>query len=145
MDSWPVRSAAVCVVQHKGAGIGPWNVPGYRIGHRDGRPTVDDEPVVFFHFHQVARMDDGTYYLSNYPLAPAAIDLLYRPYLTELERQRQMLSTRIPGFDHFRAYRPPGFWASLLSFDPKRWNDYRIYLGIRAARRQNFMRAKAPI
>jgi hypothetical protein len=144
MDSWPERSAAVCVVQHKGAGVGPWNVPGMRIGQRDGRPTVDDQPVVFFHFHQVARMDDGTYYLSNYPLGQAAIDLLYKPYLSELERQRRMLRERIPGFDHFRAYHPPRFWPSLLSLDLARWRAYRVYLGIRAARRQNFIRSEEP-
>ena len=142
MDSWPERSSAVCVVQHKGAGVGPWNVPGSRIGQRDGHPTVDDQPVVFFHFHQVARMDDGRYYVSNYPLGQAAIDLFYRPYLAELERQRRMLSTRIPNFDHFRSYCPPRLWSSLLSFDPTQWRAYRAYLGIRATRRRNFIRSE---
>jgi hypothetical protein len=145
MDSWPERSATVCVMQHKGAGVGPWNVPGSRIGQRDGSPTVDDQPVVFFHFHQLARMDNGTYYLSSYPLSKVAIELLYKPYLAELERQRWMLGTRIPGFDHFRSFRPPSFWASLWSFDLTQWRAYRVYLSIRAKRRQNFIRSQKPV
>ncbi len=51
LDDWPTRFPAVVVIQHKGAGLAPWNVPNFSLGLDDGQVLVDSQPLVFFHFH----------------------------------------------------------------------------------------------
>jgi len=51
LDEWPARFADVAVLQHKGAGLAPWNVVQYQLQVREQQLTVDEEPLIFFHFH----------------------------------------------------------------------------------------------
>ena len=143
MDTWPARSAAVCVVENPGAGVAPWNISRYRVGQRDGQPTVDDRPVVFFHFHELAFMDVGAFFLSSYVLGSQAIALIYRPYLDELLRLRSELRAKVPGFDFCKSFRSPGLWPSLASLDRKRWRGYLKYLFLRTKGRRNVVRPAA--
>lgn len=143
MDDWPSRSAAVCVVSHRGAGVGPWNVSRYRVGQRDGRPTVDDVPVVFFHFHELAFMDDGSFFLSSYELGANTIELIYRPYLDELTRLRRELRRAVPAFEHCKSFRSPGLWLSLAALDRTRLRGYLKYLYLRTKGRRNIVRPAA--
>ena len=50
LDAWPERFPGVAVLQHKGAGLGPWNWMNYRIRDLDGKPTVDGLPLIYYHF-----------------------------------------------------------------------------------------------
>jgi len=140
MDAWPERSAAVCVVQNPGAGVAPWNVSRYRIGGTPAAPTVDGRPVVFYHFHELAFMGDGAFFLSSYALGRDAIDVIYRPYLEELASLWRQLRVKLPGFDHCKSFRSPGLWSSLASLDRKRWRAYLKYLLLRTKGRRNIVR-----
>lgn len=51
LDEFPNRCNSVCVIQHKGANLAPWNVANYQISERDGRLWVDDQLLIFFHYH----------------------------------------------------------------------------------------------
>ena len=53
LDDWPERFEGVSVLQHVGGGLAPWNVANYTLSERDGRPWVDDVPLVFYHFHSL--------------------------------------------------------------------------------------------
>ncbi len=55
LDDWPERFDGVHILAHRGGGVAPWNVKAHRLGQSNGRPTVDGDPVVFFH-HQSFRM-----------------------------------------------------------------------------------------
>jgi hypothetical protein len=55
LDDWPSRFESVHVVRHKGANVASWNLANYDMTHRDGKVFVDDEPLIFFHFHHLKR------------------------------------------------------------------------------------------
>jgi hypothetical protein len=88
LNQVPRRFPRTRVVTHPGANVGPWRIAHHRLDAREGRVTLDDVPLVFYHFHHLRRMfwrlyDTG---LSAYGagLTPAMRDLLYRPYLREV-------------------------------------------------------------
>jgi hypothetical protein len=45
----------VHVVRHKGANVASWNLANYEMTRQDGKVFVDDEPLLFFHFHHLKR------------------------------------------------------------------------------------------
>jgi hypothetical protein len=51
LDDWPVRFPQVVVLQHKGAGLAPWNVTNYTLNLANNQMFVDSQPLVFYHFH----------------------------------------------------------------------------------------------
>jgi hypothetical protein len=53
LDAWPRRYRSLHVIQNPGAGVAPWNFPRYRFSRSGGRFTVDDQPLIFYHFHQL--------------------------------------------------------------------------------------------
>lgn len=96
LDNWPNLFQGVVVVRHKGANLGPWNVGNYRI-HWDGnRVWVDEQPLVFFHFHGLKQLNAFVYdpNLVSYGVKHCTIirRKIYGPYIRMLvEAARQVL------------------------------------------------------
>ena len=54
LDDWPERFPGVHVLQHSGGGLAPWNISQYDVHEGPGgRVLVDDDPLVFFHYHRL--------------------------------------------------------------------------------------------
>jgi hypothetical protein len=62
LDDWTTRFANVIVLQHKGANLAPWNLANYTIQAQDERVWVDDQPLVFFHFHGLRMVNRWSFY-----------------------------------------------------------------------------------
>jgi len=58
LDDWPSRFEGVAVLQHKGAGLAPWNFGRYVVKWPGGRATVNGGPLVFYHFHGYRRLNE---------------------------------------------------------------------------------------
>jgi hypothetical protein len=101
LDAWQTDYRSVCVLQHKGAGIAPWNYPNYRYEERDGRVFVDGAPLVFYHFHQFQLLEGGRYnHLSSVYTVDMAQPLsIYTPYERQLEAALGHVRKVEPGFD----------------------------------------------
>jgi hypothetical protein len=61
LDDWTTRFDNVVVIQNKGADLAPWNLANHTIRLRDGGVYVDDQPLVFFHFHGLKRVNAWAY------------------------------------------------------------------------------------
>ena len=89
LDDWPTRFRGVVVLQHKGAGLAPWNVSGSELRDEAGTVFVDNQPLIFYHFHHLRRL---TSYLVDPGLDAYGARMgatlrkrVYAPYLRELQ------------------------------------------------------------
>ena len=94
LDDWPSTFQNLVVLQHKGANLAAWNIANYKITAQDGNIYVDDEPLLFFHFHGLRRLNryvyDTCFQHYGAKLSPLVIHQIYQPYL----RQIGMLSNK---------------------------------------------------
>ena len=103
LDDWPERFSDVVVLQHKGAGLAPWNVENYDLRLVDHNVVVDQTSLVFYHFHRV-RQILRWFYVMGLPLQPLRYHLLlkqhiYKPYINELEETARWVSGYVDGFN----------------------------------------------
>lgn len=139
LDCWPEQSDAVCVVRNPSAGVAPWNHMLFKFSDKDGVPHIDGKPIVFFHFHQLSFIDDDTFMAAMYPVAPAVLELVYRPYVARLKALRVELRSRVPGFEHCKRLQAPNVVATLLSFNWPRWRELVRYIYGQIFRRANIL------
>jgi len=92
LDTWPDQlHKRLHILEDHGIGVAPWNadrykfVPGPGIFNTDLPSQDRPEPVVFYHFHELKRRGPNDYYLTGYKLPDACVDLIYKPYLEQLE------------------------------------------------------------
>jgi len=101
LDDWPTRFAGVCVLQHKGANLAVWNLANYELGWTDNQVTVDNQPMIFFHFHglrwiwkSIIDLNSRRYRLR---LSDIALARIFEPYLlrlVEIEEEHPLLDSR---------------------------------------------------
>jgi hypothetical protein len=109
LDDWPERFDGVHVLQHKGGGLAPWNALQYRVARRDGAVFVDEQPLIFFHYHRVRLRHGGNHdwYPPGYHVRRSTARLVYRPYLTALELAIAEIRAVAPEFDRGLEPMPP--------------------------------------
>jgi hypothetical protein len=61
LNEWPLRFQGVRVIHHKGANLAPWNYTNHRITLMNGRVLIDDDPLIFFHFHGFKQLNKWVY------------------------------------------------------------------------------------
>jgi hypothetical protein len=95
LDDWPNRFQNVIVMQHKGANLAPWNVGNYKLSAHNGTVLVDEEPLIFFHFHAFKQLAGWIYdtQLATYDVTPSKVVIrnIYAPYVREVLSQSTQL------------------------------------------------------
>jgi len=61
LDAWPKAYRSVHIIQHVGAGVAPWNYPRYSIRTSGDSITIDGQPLIFYHFHQLHQLEGGRF------------------------------------------------------------------------------------
>jgi hypothetical protein len=115
LDDWPVRFQEVVVLQHKGAGLAPWNATNYTLSLTNDQMLVDSQPLVFYHFHGLRQIYRWLYDPQLTAYGARADHLLkyhiYHAYIRELAEvdrwlhglegelplPRDMLRCHVPG------------------------------------------------
>ncbi len=98
LDEWPGLFSGVHVVEHRGAGIAPWNVDRYRVEERDGVLTADGWPLIFYHFHQFRILRGGRFYYASSVYSRHYPDLVYRPYVEAIRQAIAQVAAVDPTF-----------------------------------------------
>ncbi len=100
LDDWPSRFEGVVVLRHKGANLAPWNIANYNISSKQNFVWVDDDPLIFFHFHGLKRIHDRFYDpgLSDYNVKPTKFLLkkIFAPYMAAISNVNRDLLPVIP-------------------------------------------------
>lgn len=100
LDDWTDRFKGVKVLEHKGGGLAPWNIDGYKIKKDKNVVFVDEDPLIFYHFHQLKILSDNRYDLmEGYRLRKEDIDLVYYPYIKSIKEAIEKVSRIEPGFN----------------------------------------------
>lgn len=89
LDDWMTRFDCVHELKHLGGGVAPWNMTQYSYKKSGSLVILSKDnveyPLVFFHFHALKIYDDK-YDLGVYDLNEDIVNLIYKPYLLELEK-----------------------------------------------------------
>ncbi len=88
LDEWPSRFQNVVVLEHKGANVALWNIDNYRLhAQREESLLVDDQPLIFYHFHALKRIKAWLYdpYWRKYNTVPPKL-LRQRVYATYIQK-----------------------------------------------------------
>ena len=121
LDDWPSRFEDVHVVSQKGANVASWNLANYEVTRRDGGVFVDDEPLIFFHFHHLKRRRT---WLFETDFAPHGARLnrilkedVFTPYCRLLDAKAAAVARVLdaPAGDALRSTTPTGRRFSLRS------------------------------
>ncbi len=90
LDEWPALYDNLVVSKLKGAGVAAWNIGQYEINYQNDDLYVDDQKVVFFHFHGLKKIFSKVYStsFSKYELKynQKNLSCLYKDYLQELDK-----------------------------------------------------------
>lgn len=100
LDEWPKLYDRLTVLQHKGAGLAPWNIDQYEIAAQKSDVLVDGTPLVFYHYHAFRWL--GAFCgralvipSLGYDFTPRQLRLIYRPYVGALATaERSARATR---------------------------------------------------
>ena len=91
LDSWPDIYNNVMVSEHLGAGVAPWNVNQFLIKRKDDylsgveKKTGKDFELIFYHFHFVRFMDNGSIDLGWNRIPKDIQSKIYIPYIISLK------------------------------------------------------------
>jgi hypothetical protein len=106
LDDWPTNFRNVKVIEHRGAGVAPWNVRGYRL-EGFAPPFVDKQPVIFYHYHQYSRLRSGSHELGSYPMDRLVVDTFYFPYVQALRAAEESVRRVDADFNYRRLHADP--------------------------------------
>jgi len=88
LDEWPARFKNVFVIKNKGANLAPWNISNYSVSIRQGKVFIDEQPLVFFHFHGLKRFFSRCYIMGlgiyRVKITETMRRYIYKPYLTAI-------------------------------------------------------------
>jgi len=96
LDNWPNLFQGVVVLRHKGANLAPWNIANYKIHADKNRVWVDEQPLIFFHFHGLKQITSWLYdtNFSGYQVRLCKVVRwsIYAPYIRTLLYVTQKVS-----------------------------------------------------
>ncbi len=99
LDDWPSRFQGVAVLQHKGANLAPWNLANYTIREAGNRVWVDEQPLIFFHFHRLKQIEGWVYdpCISWYKAKASTVvrRRIYAPYIRTLAETARLVPASI--------------------------------------------------
>lgn len=96
LDDWESRFEGIVYnCRNIGCGVAPWNVQKYEVTSENGvlfvteRITKIKKPIVFFHFHALTEVGKRKWCFSQYRLAEAEKEFLFKQYVKKLFNEEE--------------------------------------------------------
>lgn len=90
LDHWPRLFNGFYEFVHHGANVAAWNVGDYDFSYRDGEVYVDNDPLIFYHFHGFNKIAPHIYntnlFLYLKPPHRVLKKYAFAEYIIQLER-----------------------------------------------------------
>jgi hypothetical protein len=129
LDDWTQRFEGIYVLENIGGGVAPWNIQQYKLSKRSDKLYVNEDVLVFYHFHNYKYYMDGTHDFGNYRLTRNVLNELYYPYAKELMNAHTEIGKVQPNFNNGWAGRSRDWrtkWAYLKRLMRGVGNEYRV-------------------
>tara|TARA_Y100000589_G_scaffold307835_1_gene323867 strand:- start:357 stop:1325 length:969 start_codon:yes stop_codon:yes gene_type:complete len=86
LDSWPNKYPNCHIIKEVGAGIAPWNYSQYSITKKDKEIKINNQKLIFYHFHQFQILNNYKFYRlgETYTDIQKEPDLIYEIYEKEI-------------------------------------------------------------
>lgn len=99
LNDWPKRFKGIHVLKHIGGGVAPWNINQYALTFKQHTVLVNDQPVIFYHYHAFRWYSHYQYEPSlGYHFDAPVIRHIYRPYLQTLRSSLKLVQSIQTGF-----------------------------------------------
>jgi hypothetical protein len=91
LELWRKLFKGVKVLEHKGANVGPWNVANYPVTVLSDQIYIDDQKLIFFHFHGLERLFWQVYHPNfhgfgiSFSSVPTVKRFVVGPYIKTLK------------------------------------------------------------
>jgi hypothetical protein len=99
LDSWPYMFNGIYICRDVTAGLAPWNALNYTYNDNPTQITVDGQPLLFYHFHDLKYLSNNTWYLGGYEIPLYVVDNIYKPYIKTLLAINDVVKSKRPGVD----------------------------------------------
>jgi hypothetical protein len=100
LDDWPDRFSGVIVLQHKGANVAQWNLSRYNVTANGSNVLIDDQPLLFFHFHRFRRAAPFIYDANLAAYGASASHTIrqsiFKPYVRAISAVRSVAIGSLP-------------------------------------------------
>jgi hypothetical protein len=102
LDDWTTRFTGVHVVKHKGVNLAPWNLNKYCISEKDGRIMIDEDPLIYYHYHSFKMYGASAFqlYYSSYLISAHDEKNIYPPYVTKIKELIAQMKSDYPDFNY---------------------------------------------
>ena len=102
LDYWPQKYQNVHILKHKGGDVAPWNVEQYKITEKNNQIFVDEDLLIFYHFHTFKIITNNKFilYSSFYSLGKQVKKYIYEPYIKEIQKAIKMTKDVDLNFDY---------------------------------------------
>jgi hypothetical protein len=134
LDDWPTRFEGVCVLEHLGCGVAPWNMQQYEFSLTQGHLVAKTFklgltiPVIFTHFHGLRYRSDDQFELGAYSLKKQVVRLIYGLYIRHLQRIGVSLIQKFGALDYHAMQTVKWSWKDPFRYLKRMWQGhYNIY------------------
>ncbi len=101
LDDWAKLFKKVRVIQHKGANLATWNIENYKVKFIDDRLWIDNEELIFFHFHGLRRLTNLFYCVGYHQTKINRVirKKIFKPYFETLrEINSKLIKSHLEAF-----------------------------------------------
>jgi hypothetical protein len=99
LDDWPSRFKNVLVIKQRGVNLAPWNIEKYYITSSGSRVLIDNDDLIFFHFHGfkhlVGRLYDSGFSGYQTKMSKAITKTIFYPYIKRWIKAKNCLNRNI--------------------------------------------------
>lgn len=117
LDEWPKKFKHVRILQHRGAGVAPWNLDPNELQLENNIVMIAGFPLVFFHFHHLRIWSKFVIELGltnyNLDIDNHILEHIYLPYIRQLFDQIEWASHSGFRKSRNRSTRNEGQWRFL--------------------------------
>jgi hypothetical protein len=121
LDNWSAQFENVVSIDLPGSGLAPWNISKFRIERSINDFLINNEPLIFFHFHhlrfinrfQIAHGLDN--YLALDVVLNKAVRSMYKKYILSLQPRSKFQSHHV---ERYLVNKPNSLWEIVFQASP---------------------------